>query len=111
MIRPAQLRDSITVVRKVASGETSDFGDVEYEDDEPETIRAAVTPLDATELEVSRETRLNRYYALVEPEVEVSGIDHVIFEGRRMDLVGEPEIFSQRGRTHHHRLELREVAG
>jgi hypothetical protein len=110
LIRVGTLRDSLTLVTLSPSGETSDFGDPLYDEDES-TIAAAVTPLEATEEEINRETRINRYYAMVRPEVEISGIDHVLWEGRRFEILGEPQIFSQRGREHHKRIELREVEG
>lgn len=110
MIRPASLRDEITLVTLSPTGTPNETGDETYEED-TSTIAAAVTPVDTDEIIVGRETRLNRYFALVRPEVEVSGIDAVIYEGRRLELVGEPEILKQRGVRHHLRLELQEIEG
>lgn len=110
MIRPAQLRDRMTIFRLEPTGEVDAFQDDVLEATQEE-VACAIAPLDATEEEVNRETRINRYYALVGPEVEVDGIDEVAWAERWLEILGQPQLLSQRGQPHHLRLELREVKG
>jgi hypothetical protein len=112
MIARGSLRDSLTLVTEGAQTGTSDFGDPEFGEAEVE-VPCAVTPLDATEDEINRETRINRYYALIPADlgISVGEVLRVRWQDRELTVLGEPQLFTARGRQHHLRLELREVEG
>jgi hypothetical protein len=110
VIRGAALTDRVTLFNDslVVSGE-SVFGDPEYEPEEGVEIPAFVDPIDATEEEVNRNTRLNRYRVTVEPDRPIDGLTEVEWNGRRYSVQGEPRLFSSRRGAHHYEIEIRAV--
>jgi hypothetical protein len=112
MIRAAALTDEVTLFNDedTPSG-TSVFGDPEYDPEEGVTVRAFVSPLDATEDEVNRDVRLNRYMAILEVDADVDGLSEVEWNGERMTVQGEPKLYSSRRGGHHVEVELKQVEG
>lgn len=88
---------------------TSRYGDPEYEPDEGTDVPAHVEPLDATEEEVNRNTRLNRYRVTVALEAEVDGLSTVQWNGKTYEVQGEPALFGGYRGPHHLEFEMRGV--
>lgn len=112
MIRAGALTDEVTLFNdeETPSG-TSVFGDPEYDPEEGVTVRAFVSPLDATEDEVNRDVRLNRYMVIVETDADVDGLTEIEWNGKRYTVQGEPKLYSSRRGGHHYEVEMKGVEG
>ena len=112
MIRAGALTDEVTIFTEGGpeSG-TSIFGDPEHNEDSGVTVPAAVSPLDATEIEINRDVRLNRYSVMLEADVPISGISEIEWQGERYRAIGEPKKFSSVRGAHHLELEIRRAEG
>lgn len=114
MIDAAQLPDEVTLldVSGAAVTGTDKYGDPITADPSGVVVRAVVSPLDATEDEISRDVRLNRYVAVLEPDAPVDGLAKVIWKGQTYDVMGEPRLYpGHMGETDHVEVELRGVKG
>jgi hypothetical protein len=112
MTRGASLVHDVTLFNDedTPSGE-SVFGDPEYDPEEGVTVPAFVSPLDATEDEVNRDVRLNRYMAIFELEADVDGLTEVEWNGKRYSVQGEPKYFSSYRGGDHYEVELKGIEG
>jgi hypothetical protein len=112
MIRAAALTDEVTLFNDedTPSG-TSVFGDPEYDPETGVTVRAFVSPLDATEDEVNRDVRLNRYMAILEVDADVDGLSRIAWKGEIYTVQGEPKLYSSRRGGHHYEVEIRGIEG
>jgi hypothetical protein len=90
---------------------TTVFGDPTYDPAEGVTVPAFVSPLDATEDEINRDVRLNRYMAVFELDAPVDGLSEVEWEGERYSVQGEPKRFSSYRGGHHYEVELKGIEG
>lgn len=61
------------------------------------TIDALVEPMDATEEEIGRDTRVSRYAVTTRPDAPVTGRSSIAWEGRSLEVVGEPLHTSEEG--------------
>lgn len=112
MIRSSSLTDTVTLygVATEPSGE-SVFGDPEYDEQAGVEVPAFVTPLDATEIEINRDVRLNRYSVVFEPDAAVDGLTEIEWRGKRYAVQGEPRVFSSYRGEHHLEVEIRGIEG
>ena len=112
MIRGAALVDEVTLVNpsETPTGE-SRYGDPVFDDAPGEAVPAFVTPLDATEEEINREVRLNRYAVVLEVEAEVDGLSSIVWNGKTYRVVGEPRVYTSHRGPHHVELEMRRNEG
>lgn len=114
MIRSASLTHDLTLFNDADEGEPageSIFGDPEYDPEAGVSVIGFVTPLDATEDEVNRDVRLNRYNAILETDAPVDGLTEVEWLGKRYSVKGEPKPYSSHRGVHHYEVELRGVRG
>lgn len=111
-MRPASLTDEVTLYaeERVESG-TSIFGDPEYEPATGIAIPAFVTPLDATEDEVNRDVRINRYTVHLDLDADLDGLSEIEWQGRRYEVRGEPRRYSNHRGGDHYEVEVRGVEG
>jgi hypothetical protein len=111
-IRAAALTDEVTLFNdeETPSGEDV-FGDPTYDPETGVTVRAFVSPLDATEDEVNRDVRLNRYMAILEVEASVDGLSEIEWNGERYSVQGEPKLYSSRRGGHHYEVEMKGIEG
>lgn len=112
MILGMLLPDTIVVFAQEGepSG-TSIFGDPEYDEAAGVAIPAHLEPLDATEDEVNRDVRLNRYRVTTELAASLDGLAEVEWRGRRYSVQGEPKLLSSYRGPHHYEFEIRGVEG
>lgn len=61
------------------------------------TIGALVVPMDATEEEIGRDTRVSRYHVTTRPDVTIEADDSVGWEGKTLEVVGDPLHTSREG--------------
>lgn len=111
MIRPAALRETVTLYTRAASGGVGRYGDALRDETAHEGVRAAVSALEAAEDEQLRDTRLQRYRALLAPDAPVDGLSRIEWRGRSMEVLGEPLLVTTRQGPHHLELVMREVRG
>lgn len=109
MIRMSALRETITVFALVSSGE-DEYGDVTYGEGSGVESPAAVEPLAATEDEIGRDTRVQRYRFTVPPTLAVDGTCRVEWRGKSFSVLGEPLLRNAMGDdVHHLEFEAREI--
>lgn len=101
---------TISVINPV-DGAQNEYGDVTVSDGTPVESPAWVQPLDATEDEISRDTRVSRFHIIVPKETVVSALSKVVWEGRNLEVIGEPQPFHNRNGLHHLEFDAREVLG
>lgn len=109
-IRKGSLRERVTIFRRVVTGQDIYGADV-YGESAGVEVRAAVMVLDATEDEVSRDTRISRYRIMLAPDAQIGGIDRVVWRGRSLEVIGEPQPNTIGGLAHHFEFDCREVRG
>jgi hypothetical protein len=90
---------------------TNVFGDPTYDPEEGVTVPAFVWPLDATEDEINRDVRLNRYGAIFELDAPVDGLSEVEWEGKRYSVQGEPKKLSNYRGPNGYEVELKGIEG
>jgi hypothetical protein len=112
VIRAAALTDEVTLFsdEEVPSGE-SVFGDPEYDEAAGVTVRAKVSPLDATEIEINREVRMNRYAVVLEVSATLDGLSELEWRGERYRIIGEPKVLTTYRGAHHLEIEIRRAEG
>lgn len=117
MIRRASLRERVTVYARTedesSGAETTRYGDPVLVEGDGVVTEAAVQPLQATEDEVGRDTRIQRYRVIVAPDAPVDGISRLTWRGRTFEVLGEPLAFSglRDEEVHHLEFDVREVLG
>lgn len=113
MIRGAALIHDVTLygVGAPVAASTSVFGDPEYEEEAGVTVPAFVSPIDATEEEINRDVRLNRYAVVLELEATIDGISELEWQGRRYRVIGEPREYASYRGGHHYEIEIRREEG
>lgn len=110
-IRIGALTDEISLIG-ITEGVSEDrYGNPIDEEAAPTIVSASVSPLEATEDDLNRETRTSRYKVLVEPTVTIDGLDRVEWRGNSYEVVGEPLVFSTRSGPHHYELTIRNIEG
>lgn len=85
------------------------YGNPVYTEESGVELPAAVQPLAATEDEVNRDTRIQRYHIIVGPDTALDGLTRVEWRGRSLQVIGEPLAFGARGEVHHYEFDAREV--
>jgi hypothetical protein len=112
VIRGAALIHDVTLFNdeETSSGEDV-FGNPTYDPEVGVTVPAFVSPLDATEDEVNRDVRLNRYMAIFELDADVDGLSEVEWNGKRYSVQGEPKLYSSYRGSHHYEVELKGIEG
>lgn len=111
-MRTAALTDEITIYPQAGGDDEPEFGVPNREDDDPVVVPALVASLDATEDEINREVRLNRYSVTLAGDVDLKGIDEIEWKGLRYRVIGEPRMLtSYRGELDHLEVEIRREAG
>lgn len=112
MIRSAALVGEVTLYGlETSAGATSVFGDPIYGEDEGVTVPAFVSPLDATEDEINRDVRINRYGVIVDLDAELDGLSELDWNGKRWEVIGEPRLYSSHRGGHHYEFEIRRTEG
>jgi hypothetical protein len=101
---------TINIINPVP-GSTNEYGDINYSDASPVPSPAWVQPREATEEEINRQTRISEYHILVPPEAPVSGVSKITWEGKEMQVIGEPQPFHHRNGLHHLEFDAREILG
>lgn len=109
-IRKASLRERITIYRRVVVGQDTYGADI-YGESPGVVVPAALDVRDATEEEISRDTRVQRYRVTVAPDAVLGGIDRIEWRGRSLEVIGEPQPETLRGSVHHIEFDVREVRG
>lgn len=106
------LPETVTLFAEESSavGE-SIFGDPEYADATGVDVPAHVEPLEATEVEVNRDVRINRYRVTVELEASIDGLSEVEWAGKRYAVQGEPRRFAGYRGPRHYEFDMRGVEG
>lgn len=74
-------------------------------------VACAVQVIVATEEEIRRNTRIQRYRFFVAPDAPVDGLTGCTWRGRSLEVIGEPLMYTMRGREHHYEFEAREIQG
>jgi hypothetical protein len=112
MTRGASLIHDVTLFNDEATPSGEDvFGDPTYDAETGVTVPAFVSPLDATEDEVNRDVRLNRYMAIFELDADVDGLSEVEWNGERYAVQGEPKLYSSHRGSDHYEVELKGIEG
>lgn len=83
------LPDTISVVNDVVVG-TDRYGNDTYGPGTPVNVAALVVPKDAIEEELVRDTRVSRWEVETAPDAPVLGTSSITWEGRDLEVVGEP---------------------
>ena len=110
-IRPNALTESVDLIGISSDVDTDRYGNPIPVEAAPITLRASVSPLEATEDDLSRETRVTRYTVLLEPDVDVTGIDKIEWRDTTYEVIGEPKVFTDRSGPHHLELVIRSITG
>lgn len=112
MIPRGMLRDTITVVKEAETGPPDIYNNPTMVTTSTTDVPAMVWPSGIPdELEIQRDTRISIYNVIVEPDVDINGISHIVWEGRTMKVHGEPSLFKARGLPHHFEIKVREIRG
>lgn len=95
-MRAVALTDSITVVNRTMSG-TDRYGNPIWVDGAPTVVPAHIERMDATEDEISRDTRVSRYRVKVGPGTVLDGRSKITWGTRSLEVMGEPLDESEQG--------------
>jgi len=101
---------TISVINPV-DGAKNEYGDTITTDGTPTFSPAWVQPMDATEEEINRDTRVSRFHVLVPKDTVVSAVSKIVWEGKNLEVLGEPQPFHNRNGLHHLEFDAREVLG
>lgn len=111
MIPAGSLTEVISIVDSTETGPPDDYGNPTMVDSASADFPASVTPLDATEEEILRDTRIQRYWIIVNPDATVTGFSRITWRGKNMEVLGEPKVFTTPAGVHHYEFEAREILG
>ena len=106
-----KLRDEITVFSVTAGTATGPYGDPVDVESAGTTVPAYVEPEDLSEDEINRDTRVNRYFVMVDGMVEVDALSRVEWEGESYQVVGEPGPWKNHKGLHHYEFQIRRTEG
>jgi hypothetical protein len=79
--------------------------------------RANVQPVletrgrDSAEIEIDRDTMIDRFKVTLEPWAIVDGLSRIVWEGDTFEVVGEPSVYKGRNGVHHLTLQVRRIEG
>lgn len=110
------LRDKVTVYMLTTTG-TDRYNDQVKTRDAGTEYRANVQPVletrgrDSAELEIDRDTLVNRFKVTLEPWAVIDAYSEIEWEGRQFEVVGSPSPFKHRNGVHHLTLQMREIVG
>ena len=112
MINTRALKETVTVTKPgSATGARNEYGDPVYAAGTPTNFKAFVEPMDSTEDEITRDTRIQRFKILLEPTANIDGVSTVVWRGRTLEILGEPLPWIFLGKVHHLEVDAREVLG
>lgn len=115
MIR--QLRDVVTVFMLTYGPDKDRYGTPLEHLDAGTDYRANVQPVletrgrDSAELEIDRDTFIDRFKVTLEPWAVIDGFSRIRWEGDIFEVVGEPSLYKGRNGNHHLTLQIRRVIG
>lgn len=111
MIPMVALRYSITITPRTETGATDDYGNPTMVDGAPTVVPAHISIVTSTETEILRETRVQIYSVVVSPDAVVDAFSKVEWDGKIMEVLGEPLKYWSRGVPHHCEFQAREILG
>lgn len=110
MINLRGLTETVTLHMPGTQTGTSDYGDPIY-GDTTKDVKAQVIPLDSTEDEILRDTRIQRFNVYLSPDVSVSGLGWLAWRSKHLEIITEPLTYYVRGVAHHIEIQCREALG
>ena len=115
MIR--SLRDKVTVFMVTQGPDTDRYGSLQDHVSAGVVYRANVQPVletrgrDSAEIEIDRDTMIDRFRVVLEPWAVVDGLSRVEWEGDIFEVIGEPSLYKGRNNNHHKTFQIRRVLG
>lgn len=101
---------TISIINETAST-TNEYGDTVYVDAAAIQSNAWVQPIAATEEEITRDTRVTRFHILVPPATVVTATSKIQWEGKTLQVLGEPLPYYNRNGVHHLEFDAVEYLG
>src|SRR4051794_8461675 len=112
MIRLGSLRDTVTVYsRSDSNSDTDRYGNAVSLEADGVDVRASISPMDALEDEILRDTRVTRYHAVLPPDAPVDALSRVYWNGDTYEVIGSPLLATGRSGAHHLTAVLRRIEG
>jgi hypothetical protein len=111
------LRDKVIVYMVTQGPDTDRYGSLLDHVDAGTEYRANVQPVletrgrDSAELEIDRDTFIDRFKVTLEPWATVNGLSRVQWEGDIFEVIGEPSLYKGRNSDHHLTFQIRRVKG
>lgn len=65
----------------------------------------------STEYDIDRETRTKSYLVFLQPEVAISAVSYLMWDGHELRVDGEPLMKYDGSGPHHYEVECKEVLG
>ena len=115
MIR--SLRDKVTVYMVTYGPDTDRYGQPLEHVSAGTEYRADVQALletrgrDSAELEIDRDTFIDRWHVVLEPWAVINGLSRIGWEGDIFEVVGQPTLYKGRNGPHHIILQIRRIEG
>lgn len=107
----------MTVFTVTYGPDTDEFGDKLEHVSAGVDYRANVQPVletrgrDSAEMEIDRDTMIDRFRVVLEPWAVVDGLARVEWEGDTFEVVGEPSVYKGRNGPHHITFQIRRIIG
>lgn len=111
MILSSSLRDTISLINRTEVGAADDYGNPTMVESASSDTKAKVMPVSSSEFLDGRDTRVQMYSVIVNHEADVDGLARIVWNGKQMEVMGEPKEFYNRGLLHHYEFEVREILG
>jgi len=102
---------SVTIYPVTENGTTDRYGNPEAVEGSGVTYPARVQQETSTEDLINRDTRATTYTMFLPPDAAIDALSIVEFDGRRMRVVGEPEVANDGIGPHHIEAALEVFAG
>lgn len=111
------LRDKVTVYMITQGPDTDRYGTLIDHVSAGVEYRADVQPVletrgrDSSELEIDRDTMIDRFKVILEPWAVVDGLSRIQWKGDTFEVIGQPSPYDSRNGPHHLTLQVRRIEG